>query len=340
MDGLSLNEKIAALGKLGQYINQFDDRLRAHMQRAMHANPWFTIKSQEHALHEIANRFLDVQLLQEWIDSYNVGADRFVEVGVILAGNIPLVGFHDVLSVFMSGNVAQIKVSDRDPHLLTFLLKKLGEINRGTQKYFKVTDRLADFDAVIATGSNNSGRYFEQYFGKYPHIIRKNRNGVAVLDGKETPAELKSLGTDVFQYFGLGCRNVSHICVPENYDFEVLKDAFKEHSSIVNHVKYRNNFDHNIAIFILNRFPYYDFETVLLVEDNSIISPIGCLYYSYYENVNQIQSDLEEKSNKIQCVVSNIDFSRFPSIPFGKAQTPSLSDYADGIDTMQFLTSM
>ena len=340
MGSLSVAEKIACLAELGRYINTLDDRLRAHMHRAVHANPWFTIENQEYALKEIANRFLDSELLEEWMTAYDVSDDKFINIGVIAAGNIPLVVFHDVLSVFMSGNVAQIKVSERDPHLLPFLLKKLGELNPDTNQYFNVTDRLAGFDAVIATGGNNSARYFEQYFGKYPNIIRKNRNGVAVLTGDESHEELIALGSDVFQYFGLGCRNVSHIFVPSDYNFEALAEAFKAHSNIVNHTKYRNNFDHNLAIFILNQFPYLDIERVLLVEDAHLISPIGCLYYSHYDNIDQLKSELSDRMDEIQCVVSHIEFEKSPVAAFGEAQRPSLKDYADGVDTMQFLTSL
>ncbi len=340
MGRLSVSEKIESLAVLGSYIMEFDDRLKAYMHRAVHVNPWFTIENQEYALKEIAQQFLNPQLLENWIAAYDLSDDKLLNVGVIVAGNIPLVGFHDVLSVFMSGNLAQIKISERDPHLLPFLLKKLGEINPDTTDYFNVSDRLSGFDAVIATGSNNSARYFEQYFGKYPNIIRKNRNGVAVLTGEETQDELRALGLDIFQYFGLGCRNVSHIYVPENYDFEEMNDAFVAHSNIVNHTKYRNNFDHNLAILILNRFPYLNIERVLIVEDEHIISPIGCLYYSSYKNLDELQVELNSRANEFQCVVSNIDIDAIQTVAFGSAQKPSLVDYADGVDTMQFLTSL
>ncbi len=340
MSSMSVGDKIASLAELGAYINEFDDRLGAYMHRAVHANPWFTIDNQEHALKEIAHQFLDNQRLSNWVDSYELKRDKFINVGVIVAGNIPLVGFHDVLSIFMSGNVAQIKVSERDPYLLPFLLKKLEEINPETKDYFNVTDRLSDFDAVIATCSNNSARYFEQYFGKYPHIIRKNRNGVAVLTGEESKEELNALGHDVFQYFGLGCRNVSHIFIPEDYNFDALQEAFMVHSDTLNHAKYRNNFDHNLAIYILNRFPYFNIEGVLLVEDDHFISPIGCLYYTKYKDVDLLEKELISRHDEIQCIVSSIDFETLPTLAFGEAQKPSLSDYADGVDTMKFLTSL
>jgi acyl-CoA reductase LuxC len=340
MGSLSIEDKIATLAELGSYINEFDDRLKAYMHRSVSINPWFTIENQEYALKEIANQFLDSRLLRNWITGYEMHDDKFINVGVIVAGNIPLVGFHDVLSVFISGNVAQIKISERDPHLLPFFLKKMGEINPNTKAYFSIADRLSGFDAVIATGSNNSARYFEQYFGKYPHIIRKNRNGVAVLTGNETMDELKALANDVFQYYGLGCRNVTHIFVPEDYDFDAMSKAFKTHLDIVNHTKYKNNFDHNLAILILNRIAYLNIEHVLLVEDDYIISPIACLYYSRYADQDKLQIELNSKVDEIQCVVSNVDFHEIPTVPFGEAQRPSLTDYADGLDTMLFLTSL
>jgi len=340
MKGLSVEGKIASLVELGSYVMEFDERLMAHMHRAAHTNPWFTIDNQQHALKEIALQYLDSNLLRRWIAHYEVEKDKMLNVGVITAGNIPLVGFHDVLSVFMSGNIAQIKVSERDLHLLPFLLKKLEEINPETREYFNIKEKLSGFDAVIATGSNNSARYFEQYFGPYPHIIRKNRNGVGVLTGNESESELKALGDDVFQYFGLGCRNVSHIYVPENYDFDKMHRMFALHSDSLMHSKYRNNFDHNLAIFILNRFQYHNIESVLLVEDERIISPIGCLYYSRYRDQSELQIELSSIKNEIQCVVSNIDFESIPTVGFGEAQKPALTDYADGVDTMQFLMSL
>ena len=340
MASLSVDEKIDSLAQLGTYLKKFDDRLRAHMHRAEHANPWFTIDNQENAISAIAHEFLDADRLKNWMSEYHLSDANQQTVGVIAAGNIPLVGFHDVLSVFMSGNVAQIKISDRDPHLIPFVLKKLGEIHQGTIDYFDVRDTLSGFDAVIATGSNNSARYFNQYFGKYPHIIRKNRNGVAILTGEESTDELKAFGKDVFQYFGLGCRNVSHIFIPEHYNFEALNEAFLPYSHTLNHSKYRNNFDHNLAIFLLNRVPYLNIESVLLVEDENIISPIGCLYYSKYKDLAQLSSDLNAKKEGLQCVVSGIEIPSLTTSKFGEAQTPSLTDYADGMDTMQFLTSL
>jgi hypothetical protein len=250
-----------------------------------------------------------------------------------MAGNIPLVGFHDFFCVFLTGHHAMIKPSSKDEALITHLVNKLIEWNDEVEQFITISGMIKNCDAYIATGSNNSSRYFEYYFGKYPSIIRKNRTSVAILTGYETHEELKKLSDDVYQYFGLGCRNVTKIFVPKNYDFVPLLNAFKKYDHLADHHKYKNNYDYNLAIHILNNKYYMTNDSIILIENGSPFSPISQLHYEYYSNENELREKLK-KDQSIQCIVSKKD------IGFGEAQCPNVNDYADGIDTMKFLMSL
>lgn len=284
---------------------------------------------------------LDRDKLQAWLKPYNLpaGSSQPKAVGLVLAGNIPLVGFHDLLSVFVSGHRSLIKLSDKDPfvlpHLLDWMIKEMPE----AAAYFEVTDRVKDIDAVIATGSNNSARYFEAYFGRYPNIIRRNRNGVGVLGGNESAADLLALGQDVFRYFGLGCRNVSKIYVPRDYDFNPLLEAFHEYRQLVLHSKYKNNFDYNYALFLLNNQKFLANGCIMMLEDSGFQSRISTLHYEYYEDATTLPKILEQHREQVQCVVALPGLLE-DSLPLGKSQEPELWDYADGVDTLKFLTSL
>ncbi len=336
-----LKEKLVALHQLSEWILLFDDHLQERMQRAKSENPWFTIENQKKSLTAIAECYLNESLLNEWLDDYKL--DNYkggMQVGLILAGNIPLVGFHDILSCFVTDHIALIKYSDKDKILIPLLLEKLKTIDSRTEKYFIRTDRLKDFDAIIATGSNNSSRYFESYFSQYPHIIRKNRNGVAVLSGNETSQQLVDLGADIFDYFGLGCRNVSKIYVPDGYDFNVFMETTHEFKEMVKHHKYKNNFDYSMALSLLNREQFLNNGCLILIKKDSLQSRISTVHYSEYSDLGKLQNDLTSKKDEIQCIVGNVDFQGIPIFQFGKAQQPSLSDYADGVDTIQFLMQL
>jgi hypothetical protein len=250
-----------------------------------------------------------------------------------MAGNIPLVGFHDFLSVFIAGHKQTIKLSSKDDILLKHLINKLFDLDSSLVTSIVLAELLKGCDAYIATGSNNTARYFDYYFGKYPSIIRRNRTSVAILDGNETSEELELLADDVHLYFGLGCRNVTKIFVPEGYDFVPLLNAFKKYKHFADHTKYKNNYDYNLALLIMNIGYYMTNENILLVENESIFSPIGQLNYSFYTEKNSLQQTLQEEKS-IQCIVGK------EKIYFGQAQKPSLFNYADGVDTMQFLLSL
>lgn len=335
-----LKERIESLIQLGKELNKDNQHLEAVIQRTFHNNTWFTVENQWKAVQEIAHNFLSREALETWIAAYSIPDTAIPQktVSLILAGNIPLVGFHDILCVFVAGHKAKIKVSDKDPYLVPFIIQNLIDINPSVRDYFEIVQgAMKDFDTVIATGSNNSARYFEAYFGKYPHIIRKNRNAVAVLTGNETSEDLMKLGEDVFTYFGLGCRNVSKLYLPKGYDFTPLLEALHEYREIVLHDKYKNNFDYQYALLILNRVSYEGNGCILMIESPEIASPIALLYYEFYEDRQVLASQLAEKKDAIQCVVSQLKLGDLSCFSFGEAQKPRINDYADGVDTMAFL---
>lgn len=339
---MNLQERIDTLVLLGEHLASEDEYLKAVMSRAQYNNGWFTIENQTLSAQSIAANFLQREQLEKLVQHYKLSDPAARQrVGVVTAGNIPLVGFHDILCVFLVGHTTVFKASDKDKFLLPYVFTKaLEKINPAACSYFQEVERLRDFDAIIATGSNNTARYFESYFGKYPNIIRKNRNAVAILDGQETTEELAALGQDVFQYFGLGCRNVSKLYLPENYDFVPLLEALHEYKEIVLNSKYKNNFDYHYAVYMLNRVKYKANGCIMLREDEAIASPIANLYYEYYTNIADLQQHLQSKSEAVQMVVGKYEVDKLRAVPFGKAQAPDLLDYADGVDTVAFLLGL
>jgi hypothetical protein len=334
---MNLQYRIELLNNLGEYILPDDDSWQGAKEKAGHENGWFIPEFVELAIQNIAHSFLQKDKLESWVNSYKIPDTDpgFIPqtTGIIMAGNIPLVGFHDLLCVFISGHKANIKTSSKDRVLLNHLTEKWIETEPELKNYIQFSEMLKGCDAYIATGSNNSSRYFEYYFKKYPHIIRKNKTSVAVLTGMETKEELENLSDDVYWYFGLGCRNVTKIYVPESYDFIPLLGAFKKYNYLAEHHKYKNNYDYNLALHILNKKFYMTNDSILLIEDPSVFSPISQLNYEFYTDKEKLYNSLSE-NNDLQCIVSN-DF-----IPFGKSQTPTLNDYADGMDTLQFLCKL
>ena len=342
MKTMNLSERIALLARLGEHLRGEDEYLQALMHRSSFHNPWFTIESQERALQAIAEDMLDGAKLEQWLAANALPSEREPKtVALVMAGNLPLVGFHDLLCVFAAGHRALIKLSDKDPYLLPYLLKLLNQLDARAEAYFKLSERLQGFDAVIATGSNNSARYFEAYFGKYPHIIRKNRSSIAVLDGRETLADLQGLGKDVFQYFGLGCRNVSKLYVPAGYAFEPLLEALHEHRDIILHEKYKHNFDYNYALLILNKEKFLANGCIILLEAPAIQSRIASLHYEYYEDLSAVERAIAAREAEIQAVIARPGLlQQHSALPFGSAQRPELWEYADGVDTLAFLQGL
>ncbi len=259
------------------------------------------------------------------------------KIALILAGNIPLVGFHDLVCVWLSGHNALIKCASKDEYLLPYLTEFL-EKETGENCFSYTKEPFTSFDAVIATGSNNSGRYFEHYFSSYPHIIRKNRNGVAVLDGSESIDDLKGLGNDILQYFGLGCRNVSKLYLPQGYDLDLIFGGLFPHADIIQHAKYANNYDYNKAVFLMSEFDFLENGFITLKEAREFSAPIACVHYEYYQDIEKLKKELISKENQIQCLISTLSIR--DAIPFGKAQEPALNNYADGVDTLFFLNQL
>lgn len=338
---MNLQDRLKALIALGQHLLGEDEYLNAVMHRTYHNNLWFTMANQQQAVKAIATQFLDEGLLQNWLSKYTIPEPAAPKtVGLVMAGNLPLVGFHDVLCVFVAGHKSKIKLSEKDAYLLPYLLKLLEKIDPRSAAYFEIVDRLKDTDATIATGSNNTARYFQTYFGGKPNIIRKNRNAVAVLSGEESNAELLALGSDIFTYFGMGCRNVSKLYAPRGYDFIPLLELLTEYKEVVLHDKYKNNFDYNLALCMLSREPYLMGNGIVMTENAAIASPVSCLHYELYDTLPALESALGEHLEEIQCIVARPQLLTLPTVPFGKAQNPDLQDYADGVDTMAFLATL
>ncbi len=333
---MNLQQRIDLLSRLGEYMQSDSNAWQQAKEKASRENNWFIPEFIELSTTSIATAFLQKQALTEWASSYSLtpnGPTNPKIVGIVMAGNIPLVGFHDMLCVFISGHIAHIKASSKDEVLVKHLADTMANWDNEVKELIIFSTMLKGCDAYIATGSNNSAGYFEYYFAKYPHIIRRNRTSVAVLTGAETGEELNQLADDVYQYFGLGCRNVTKLYVPKDYDFVPLLNTFRKYNYLADHHKYKNNYDYNLAIHLLNKKLYMSNESLLLVEDGSLFSPISQLHYEFYTDKDSLMASLSQNES-LQCVAGK-GFTRF-----GTTQKPSLYDYADGVDTMKFLTTL
>lgn len=341
---MNIENQVLGLIKLSTYIKEFlaknsadyndhDTEFELLLKRSEIENPWFTLENQKFALTEWTH-LLTQENINNWLKNYSV-SKASKRVGLILAGNIPLVGFHDVIAVVLSGHIPLIKLSSKDKQMLPFLLKKWNEMSGGSVQ-FEFVERLENFDAVIATGSNNTARYLEYYFKNHLSIIRKNRTSVAVLNGEETPEELQLLAEDIFRYFGLGCRNVTRVFIPEDFIIDRLFESFVGFQDIINHHKYANNYDYNRAVYLLNQDKFWDNNFVMMKEDDKLFSPLSVINFSRYSSLEEVKSFIAENEQDIQCIVAKDELG-LDSIPFGEAQHPALDTYADNVDTMKFL---
>jgi hypothetical protein len=333
---MNLPHRINLMTELGKYILADTPEWQAAKEKAAQENAWFIPDFTRLATSQIATAFLNEENLRPWAEGYIKAPEpaNRKQTGLIMAGNIPLVGFHDLLCIFISGHKALVKASSKDQVLIRHLVDVLIRLDPAVAGMIAFSDRLNGCDAYIATGSNNSSRYFEYYFKKYPHIIRRNRSSAAILNGEETTADLEKLSDDVHQYFGLGCRNVTKLYVPRDYDFVPLLEAFKGYAYFAEISRYRNNYDYNLALHLLNNQFYMTNGSILLVENSSIFSAISQLHYEFYDDANTLIQQLTVNPD-IQCITS-----KSGQIPFGQAQCPALGDYADGVDTMQFLVHL
>ncbi|MFT7157123.1 MAG: hypothetical protein ACI8Q1_002138 [Parvicella sp.] len=347
---MTIQDKISVLSKLGKvllHIGNEDEwtgfewgitedeylSVQGVIGQAKLYNGWFEKREVLRAFTSWG-KALTPENLEKWISNYEIN-DSSKTVGLILAGNIPLVGFHDMISVYLSGHKSLVKLSTDDSKLIPEIIKIWSLFDVDVFENIKFTlGRMENFDAIIATGSNNTARYFEQYFGSYPHIFRKNRTSVAVITGEETEEELILLGDDIFAYYGLGCRNITKLYVPFSYNLDKVFGAIFPYKNVTDNNKYGNNYDYHKAIFLMEQYDVIENGFILLKEDEGLTSPIGTLYYERYDSLEELKTKLWELEENIQCLVSSTD------IPFGKAQHPELWDYADGVDTMEFLSSL
>lgn len=352
---MNIQDRKKAFTSLGNFIRQFLNKdeqsdssincnknfypkLEAQIEQAVNYNGWFTKENVLFALETWAT-VLTEKNIEKWTEVYDFSKVQPKKIGIVTAGNIPLVGFHDFLSVLISGHKLVVKQSSNDQKLLPVLADYLKCIEpKFNNQIVFIEDRLKNFDAIIATGSNNTARYFEHYFKKHPNIIRKNRNAVAVITGTETIAELEALGEDVFRYFGLGCRSVSKIFVPKNYDFDKLFKGVYKQRAILSYRKYKNNYDYNKTVYLMSQIPLLENGFLVLKEDTAYASPIATLFYEYYDSLAILNKRLEYDKERIQCVVSKEKSGA--SISFGQTQHPQLWDYADGVDTIDFLLGL
>jgi hypothetical protein len=336
---MNYQQRLEVLAKLGKHLADLtiDNPL---FNKAYLSNNWFTTEMQLYAINNWQKALQPIQL-KKWLQKYPINDNNNPKtVGIIMAGNIPLVGLHDLICVLATGNKALVKMSSSDNVLVQHIIDTLIAIEPEFANYIIIAKEgfKIPFDAVIATGSNNSNRYFEYYFKNKPGIFRANRNSLAVLSGNETPEDYLKLADDIFMYFGLGCRNVSKLFVPEDFDFNPFFEGLNKYKDIINHNKYANNYTYHKAIFLMNNTKHLDNGFVLLKEDEKLASPLSVVFYSHYKHINEVNNYIYQHNKAIQCVVSK---QALPgSIPFGLTQNTTLFDYADGIDTVDFLLNL
>lgn len=346
---MTIKKRIQTLVELGEMLQNYlagaaseidQELLDFAVNRAYFENGWFTEENVKLMLQNITHNLTEKNI-NNWINSYSIPEENTQpkKIALIMAGNIPLVGFHDFLCVFITGNIALIKPSKDDTILIKTLLQILIKKHPEAEKLIHWVDgRLSGMDAVIATGSNNTGRYFEYYFSKIPNIIRKNRTSVAILNGKETPEELEKLGRDIFTYFGLGCRNVSKLYLPQDFNLDRLFEAFVGFGDAINNKKYANNYEYNRAIYLLGKEPFLDNNVVMIKESKDLSSPVAVIHYERYHDLNVLFKELSILKDNIQVISFNDEGKEF--IGLGQCQSPNLNDYADNIDTLKFILNL
>lgn len=336
---MTLNERVESLVRLGESLRRRDDTYAKVCSLARSYNGWFTQENIDSAIHNICANYLDKSKLEGWITNYDwQDIQSPKKIALITAGNIPLVGMHDLISVFISGNAVVLKPSSKDKTLTEYVIALWNEIDPKVP--IQIVDKLEDYDAVITTSTNSNATTFEYYFRHVPHIIRRNRNSIAIFHGDETAEDFQALSHDIFDYFGLGCRNVSSILFPEHYDMTPLMESLDANASLANHNKYKNNFDYNNAIFILNKETFLANNCFLLRKSDSLASRIATVHYQNYIDLSAVKNVIDLNKDKLQCVISKHSIEGVDVIPMGRSQAPQLWDYADGVDTLDFLLKL
>lgn len=335
---LDLKGRTVSFLELANRLKKLDrERLEVLYDDATYHNPWFTKENIKLAFQGLLT-YLDEKTLTRWLEKYSFDEEKSLNVGVVMAGNIPMVGIHDMICVLLSGHHLIAKLSSQDEVLIKFISSELFAIAPEWKSRITFVERLKGIDVVIATGSDNTARYFNYYFSKIPHIIRKNRTSVAIINGQETKEELRYLGTDIFSHFGLGCRNVSKLYVKKGFDLKSLFPHWERFSYIGEHHKFHNNYHYQRTIMLVNQTPHLDNGFVIMQQNENLVSPIGVIYYEFYDQLEDLQNQLLLLNDKIQCVVTEEDIPG--KIKFGKAQMPDINDFADNIDTMEFLANL
>ncbi len=338
---MTISERIDALDRLGSLIrDEVSGAFEPVIAQSIAENPWFTPESVKTSLLTISSEYLAASTLKDWVSDYDIRSDNPKRVGLILAGNIPMVGIHDIICTFVSGHHSVIKFSSKDKVLLEYLIERLEKIDSRTKAYFTAVERVKDIDAVIATGGSTAATHFHYYFSKYPNLIRKNRSSVAVLTGAESRDDLKKLGGDIFTYFGLGCRNVSKLFVPRDYKFDTFYESIIDYQYVIDHNKYKNNYDYSHAIYLLGQHHFLTNNFLIVREDPTLSSRIACIHYEQYDEMDDVVSNLNGIEENIQCVASKNAIIGLPHTSIGSCQSPALFDYADRVDTMAFLTGL
>ncbi len=339
---LSLDQRVEVLAQLGELIGSKSvSELEIILRQAEIENPWFTIQNTLATLTIICDQYLNREALDYLVKKYHLDDNiRSQRIALIPAGNIPLVGWHDLMCCFLAGHISVIRLSEKDTVLMQYMMDTMVQINAAVKPYFEIIDRLQNYQAAIATGSNTSAQQFKKYFSEVPNIIRANRNSIAVITGRETKEQLENIGNDIFSYFGLGCRNVSKIFIPHDYDLACFIESLQSFEHIIHHNKYKNNFDYNLALMLLNREEFLQGPFFLLKESEAMVSRIASLHYQRYQNIEEVENWLSAHENEIQCVVSSEELSTIKTILPGTAQSPTIDTWADGIDTMQFLLAL
>lgn len=335
---MQLSERIFAFLQLGKKFSSLTQKEKEQLyNRAKAKNAWFTFDNIDFSIQQIANN-LTREKMDDWLQDYSLSISYPKNIGLVTAGNIPLVGFHDFISVLLSGHNLMAKLSSQDEVLMKYVAQVIIEEQPEFKNKINFVEKLNNIDAIIATGSNNSSRYFEYYFGKYPNIIRKNRTSVAVLTGRENDTEYQGLGEDIFRYFGLGCRNVAKIYVPQNFNPAEFIERLTPWQVVNENHKYANNYDYNRSVYLLKQLPFWEGGYFLMLETEDLYSPLAVLYFEKYHDLTKLKSKIKNQENQLQCVVGNIDYPG--ALPFGQAQKPAWKDYADNLDTMKFLNQL
>lgn len=342
MESLTLGQRIAGLAALGTRLTQQlgSSEIEPVLSRAAAENGWFSPDQSRAAIQSLAEDMLKSETLNAWASRYAL-EDKIVskKIGLVMAGNIPLVGMHDLFAVLLSGHRALIVASSKDEVLTEWMISQIEIASPGLGKFIEIAEKLTRADAVIATGSNNTMKYFQQYFSKKPHILRGSKTSAAVITGKETEEDFEALGREIFSFYGLGCRNVSKLFVPEGYDFVPMLDAFRLFAPVVENNKYWHNYEYYKAIYLVNRTVHLDTGFLLVKADTASASPPGNLFYQTYGPAEPLAEELSA-GKQWQCIYSAGKVDGVKTLPFGEGQHPNPWDYADNTDTIAFLLSL